>query len=547
MLGRWYLALYDAAMASAAFRRHNEPFGHHPADPSSIPLAVGWPLVFLSALALYASTANRGPQWQDSGFFIVRVLTHEVINPLGLALSHPLHHWAGRLAVRVLPLEPAFAVTLVSSLAGALAVANVFGCIRTLTGRNSAALYGAISLALANTFWQLSTLAETYTLGAALLAGECWCLAAYAKRGSRWAIWGMFLFNGLGLANHLQALLTLPVLGVVVFHALLWRRLSRGGVLIGLWVWLLASLPYTVLVFGQAVHSSDPVGTMLSALFGKGYASNVLNLHLSGRVLAVAIGFPLLNFPSLLLPLAGYGLWRCRRLGTPPPAVGLLLLGLCIHAAFALRYNIPDQQTFFLPMYVILCVLGGVGIAAVGQWLSSRSRVTVQLAAVVSLQITPLLYVAAAELGRRYDVLASYGHHKPYRDDYTYLFIPWSLAERSAAEMSAQADRLATPNGLIVLEDGMARFAIRYQAIRAGRPEPQLVSPPPKSDAAAQAAYTAQIKSAVADRHPVVLVPLNRDNPRAPAPVGQWRREGDLYVLDVAAGTASPPAREAAP
>ena len=78
--------------------------------------------MFAAVLVLYAATANRGIQWQDPGHFILRVVTHEPFNPLGLALSHPLHHWLGRLAAAPGLLEPAFAVTLVSAVAGAVAV-----------------------------------------------------------------------------------------------------------------------------------------------------------------------------------------------------------------------------------------------------------------------------------------------------------------------------------------------------------------------------------------------------------------------------------------
>ena len=33
-----------------------------------------WSAVFLAAFAVYAATANRGAQWQDSGYHILRVV-----------------------------------------------------------------------------------------------------------------------------------------------------------------------------------------------------------------------------------------------------------------------------------------------------------------------------------------------------------------------------------------------------------------------------------------------------------------------------------------
>ena len=138
-----------------------------PDDPE---ILKGWIALFLVALALYAATASRGAQWQDSGHNILRIVTGESLNPLGLALSHPLHHWLGRLVILPNILEPCFAITLISSLAAAFAVANTYGCVCVLTRRREAAVLAAVSLSLANTFWQKSTGAETYTLAPALLS-----------------------------------------------------------------------------------------------------------------------------------------------------------------------------------------------------------------------------------------------------------------------------------------------------------------------------------------------------------------------------------------
>ena len=69
----------------------------------------GWIALFLAAFLLYAATASRGTQWQDSGYHILRIVTGESFNPLGLTLSHPLHHWLGRLVMIPGILEPCFA------------------------------------------------------------------------------------------------------------------------------------------------------------------------------------------------------------------------------------------------------------------------------------------------------------------------------------------------------------------------------------------------------------------------------------------------------
>jgi len=124
-------------------------------------LWLGWALVLAGAAVLFAATASRGAQWQDSGTHIYRMLTGQLVNPLGLALSHPLHFWLGRFAAWLAPGHPAFGITLVSALAGAVTIANLFGCTAYLTRSIGSAVFAACSLSVAHTFWQMSTIAES--------------------------------------------------------------------------------------------------------------------------------------------------------------------------------------------------------------------------------------------------------------------------------------------------------------------------------------------------------------------------------------------------
>lgn len=497
--------------------------------------------VFAAALTLYAMTANRGAQWQDSGFHILRVVTGEVFNPLGLALSHPLHHWLGRLAVAPGLIEPAFAVTLVSALSGAAAVACVFGSVLSLTGRPGAALFAAASLMLANTFWQMSTLTETYTLCAALLAAECWCLVSFCRTGRRGALLGMLALNGLGVANHLLAGLTTPVLGVV---ALVRRVVRPRDVVLGAVLWIVGTLPYSGMVLMEWVRTGDFTGTLHSALFGHAYAEDVLNLRLDPQMLLVAAAFPLYSFPNLLIPAAVYGLMRARRLDVPGTAIAALTAGLLIHLVFVLRYSITDQQTFFVPMYAILSILGGVGAAAVLAWGDAVRRRRACLAALVLLILTPGVYAVAPEVARRAQMLERIAgpRDKPYRDDYTYLLRPWSVVETSAERLGTEAVALAGERGLILVEDSMARFAIEYHRRRAGHDDLVVRVDAGRTDPDVRAERDALLRDAASQGRPVVLVPLDVARPRIETEVGSWQRRGDLYMLKPARPREPPPA-----
>ncbi|MEZ4279207.1 MAG: hypothetical protein R3F21_06245, partial [Myxococcota bacterium] len=150
-------------------------------------------------------------------------------------------------------------------------------------------------------------------------------------------------------------------------------------------------------------------------------------------------------------------------------------------------------------------------------------RVVVALA-IALLVATPGIGVALKSLARSGDVLRDFSRNKPYRDDYDYLMTPWTVAEDSADRMSRHVLDLIGEDGLVVYEDYMARYCVVYQAMRQGRGEPSVV---PDRDPRMET----MVREAVAAGRAVVLIPWDRNRPRAAPPVGHWERAGDLYVL----------------
>ena len=475
-----------------------------------------WLAVFIVAAGVYGLTAGRTIQWQDSGKTVLRIVTEDLGNDLGLALVHPLYHWLGRGAVAALPIEPAWAVALVSALGAAVGVANVFGCVRTITRRSGGALLAAASLGVAHTYWQMSGTAEVYTVTVALLTAELWCLALFWKKDNGWWWVAACLLNGLGLANHNLALLTIPVL--VMSWVLGRKRMNkpwRMG-LHGVEFWLLGSLPYGWLVITEMVQSGAVVGTMKSALFGHDFADEVLNASVGMKPLMISGAFTALSFPNLTLIMMVVGLrtalqtWRTK-------AMGWTLLGAgVIHLAFVVRYNITDQHTFLLPTFAIVALLAGVGY---DRLFEGRGRLMVKVA-VVLLVLTPVLYGFVPGLARERGVLGSMERHKPYRDDYSYLFDPWTVRETSADRISREAVALAGDDGLIVVEDGMVGFAVKYRQHTEGAALQRVVSE--RGDE--------QVSLWAHGGRPVVLVPMRTDiEPKPLEMPGRWEAEGQLY------------------
>jgi len=487
-------------------------------------LAVGriWAFAFLVALALYAATANRGPQWQDSGWQQVRILAGRVEHPLGLALTHPLQFWLGRTALRVLPLEPALAITLVSSVAAAIAVANTAGIVFLLTRRASAAMLAGSALMLSHTFWQHATHTESYALVAALLTTEWICWAAYARSPRAWLLVTVAAANGLGLANHLLAALATPVDAILLLSARRRGLLTPRTLGLAAAVWLLGSSPYTGLVAQTALDSGDWAGTLRSAFFGN-FASEVLNLRLSGRMIALIFGYLVYNFPSFLLPLAIFGL--SRRTADPDAALRPFRWLLLIYTVFVARYSITDQYTFFVPVYLLLAVFGGYGIAVLAERHAATWRWLRPLV-IITCVWQPLVYAGAAAVLSHRSVFASLVGNKPYRNGYQALLLPWGVGKDYAERLNADAARQAGDHGLVLVEDAMMIFSLEYARLLGRIPEGVEIRRFHQHPSEA-----VPFPDALTGSRPVILVPRDRDRPPPPPDGTRWSRVNDLYIL----------------
>jgi len=273
------------------------------------------------------------------------------------------------------------------------------------------------------------------------------------------------------------------------------------------------------------VRSGDWVGSIRSALFGNAYAEEVLNLAPSWRQAAVVAGFVLLNFPNMTLPVFVRGCAGLARGKQPASVRRYLLAALAVHALFAVRYDVVDQHTFFLPTYLLVSLVAGLGFACVAGTSMRPSRGLVVTVSAL-LVLTPVVYAVVPHILRRAEVLRHIAHEKPYRDDYVYLLVPWTAMDRSAERVGREAIEMAGDEGIVIVEDSMARPAVEYEQMRRNRSDVEIISKSPGGEIDAH--YVADV---FAQGCAVVLVPLDRNSPSISAPVGVWSRRGDLYVL----------------
>lgn len=500
-----------------------------------------WCGAFGAALLLFAFTASPYPQWQDSGWQQIRILTHQLHHPLGLALIHPLHHFLGRAAIACLPfLEPAYAITLVSAVAAAIAIANIAALILLLTGAGGAALISAASLAVAHTFWQLATHTESYTLFAALFTAEWLCLARYVRTGRTDALMALACINGLGFANHVLAALALPINAAALYFATAGRRGAlRTWIAAACW-WTLGAMPYLAIIAARMAHTGEVMAVLRSAFFGE-FREQVLNTRVSASMLARAGGFVVYNFPNLTLPFAAAAFFTGRApASSADPAerralvyfVRFLAVELLVYGLFVIRYAIADQYTFFIPVYCIVAALAGMGLAR----LAPRWRARALVAGLVLILVTPGLYWATAKILSSRHTLDPMLQGKPLRDGYRSLLVPWGIGDDHTVRLNRAALDLAGHNGVILFVDPMIGFSLQYDYLLGKWPKHvrlvDIATPTP----ARQTFLRNLIRSARTAGRAVVLVPSQRDRAETFLHEARWRREGDLFMLEALDG-----------
>lgn len=439
--------------------------------------------VLTMALALYVLSAAPGPLWQDSGWAQTRTLLRDFYGDLGLALAHPLYY-ALTIAFQHLPVgDSAYRTTLVSVVCGAITVANVYLLLRRLSGRVFDASIGAASLALAHTFWQHSAVAEVYTLSTAGLSAELLVLRRFAvdRRGA-WLVL-LFLVNGLGLSNHLVALLNLPVHGLLLIWAMCRRLVGwRTFVLCGA-AWFAGAALYLGMVIGQMTQR--PAGEVVyEALFGTVFEGNVLNTDVSANLLVKCVMYLGLNFPTPLAFAAFAGLWVIRARVGGLFAVCLLAL-LAIHFAWACRYNVPDQYVFFLPSILMIAVLIGLGAGeAARRWPKTRPLI-------VALALLPApTYAVLPFVARPLKLLPQAGREMPYRDNYDFFLHPWKTGYRGPERFVEELVG-GLPDDSLLIADATAVRPVHYFQLT-GRWNPRVAvwrplhapnaAPPPERD-----------------------------------------------------------------
>lgn len=394
-------------------------------------------LVYLLTLAPDLTWAHNGA---DGGDLIVAAYR--------LGVSHPPGYPSYTLLAHLFTLIPwgsvAFRVNLLSALgaaltAGAAALLTAFFTAEKQTRLETlfTALTAAWLLAFSASLWSQALIAEIYAPHAALMAFTAWLALRFQAHPTRFSALILGLTWGIAFGFQLTSIFLLPLL--------LWALARRGARQIGaaLAGFALASLQwlYPVLRAGLGAITWGSPATfagwwwLVSGSLYQRYVFSAPPQTWLPRLIYLLRAL-LLDFGPLsaLLALAG-GAFLAKNYPRLTLALGLSAAAFIL---FALGYDTSDSNNYLLPVFVIFCVLIGLGSAQL--WPVLRARFG-RWAPALGLALFLALTIWALPL------------------NWPRLSLK---TEREAMRFGQQVLQSAPPNAVLLTNDDRATFTLWY-------------------------------------------------------------------------------------
>lgn len=429
--------------------------------------------ILCAALVLYVISCAPGALWQDSGLIQYRVLHNDIEGFFGLALSHPLFYIVA-IGAKYVPFgEFAHRVNMVSAIAGAVAVANMYLFVRLLAGKDIPAVIAAITLTVSHTFWRHASIIETYTLWTALFLAELIVLLHYVRtRQARFLYWLGFL-NGLAIAVHMLALISLICYAGFIIYLLSKKEIRTRNLGIIVLLWIIGALSYEYLIVKTMIQTGDVTGTLASAAFGTRWREAVLSTSLSMTMARGNLCYFLLNFPTpniLLFFVGGFALFKT----SPSRGFKNILLALMVlFFVFAFRYTVPDRYAFFIPFYCGVSILIGLG----AHFLLDRINRRALAFLILFFSLLPVaVYAAAPTIAGRMQFDIDTRDDLPYREDTTYFLQPWKTGYKGPELFADEALDLVSDNAVIYADVTTVAPLLLAQQVEAKRPDVAIIS-----------------------------------------------------------------------
>lgn len=413
----------------------------------AMPLRAIWLSAAGAAFALYLATLAPDVLMMDSGEYqwqswifpnvflpwgpegLVRVHYNYLLLAKVFGILVPIGHWA-------------FRINLLSAVAGSIAVGNACTLAYALTRSKPAVILTGLALAMGQTSWEYSVIAEVLPVMAAAISAEILLLYLWTTSHKFRYLLALWVINGLACGAHVQNGLSSPVYLIITLLAF-WQgqiRLKQG--LLCAAVWMIGFAPYLVFCLEQAYSKFGLIGTLESAT--KGLAGHRM-LVLQSKVLLRGILSIVLNYPTGLALLFVPGLIQLARSSLPRSFRWGWLAVVGIQFLFVLPYNAPDQESFYVPFYAAAAALIGLGAAAV-----LKNRLAWGAAFALGLLVIPI-YAVLPTLMQRPAIVARLPRLPsdiPYRNGFEFYLTPWKTGRHNERRYVEEAFAALPPHAL---------------------------------------------------------------------------------------------------
>jgi len=443
-------------------------------------LRAAWLAGATGALALYAATVAPDVLMMDSGEYQWQTwLFPEIVLPQGLPNLVRVHFnylVLAKLFGLLVPLGNwAFRINLFSCVAASIAVGNACALTYALTRCRLATALTFAALALGQTFWEYAVIAEVLSLQAAMVSAELLLLYKWGQtRRPGWLV-ALWALNGMGSAAHVQNGLGAPVYLVLTLGALWQGRLNWRQTALCAGVWLAGFTPYLLYVLHEIGTGEGFASGLTSATVGE-YGARMLQFK--PKVLLRGLLSIGLNYPTGLALLCIPGLVQAVRRPLPRPFVWGWLAVIGVNLVFVMTYDVPDQHSFFVPVYAAAAPLIGLGAVSL---LKSRSRWTI--AFVLALLAVPV-YAALPAIVRQPAVAKLLPlpavSQIPYRDPREFYLVPWKTGRYNERRYVEEVFKALPPDAVFYC-CSTAYDGIRTVQLTESRRQDVLLNPPAAS------------------------------------------------------------------
>lgn len=335
-------------------------------------------LVVVFTFALYLRTlAPTVLTYQVASYDAANLETKAHVLGIGHPTGYPTFIMLGKLFTYLPIGDIAYRVNLSSAVYGTLAVLFVYLIgLRLNGGGVVAASAAAIAFAVSKTFWSQSIIAEVYSLNALMIGATLYSLLLWRyRRRDRYLLLAAFM-AGLALTDHLTSGLLIPSAIAMVFLVDRSKLTDLGLLAKAAGMFLIGLLPYLYLPVRASMNPPLNEGNpsnlyrFLQVVSGGNFKDKMFTfgpLELLHRS-TVYLEHLYQQFPLVLTIVAVAGIL----ITLSKDRAVLLLFGVlgATTLLYALEYNIPDIEEYFIPTYLLLAAWMAVGLG----WMMEYTR-----------------------------------------------------------------------------------------------------------------------------------------------------------------------------